>query len=222
MRTNLIFFILITIALFFASVPVHAQNSDAQIPTSQKHFYFVYIAPDRAVNKQTLSEELKKTVESIRSNNDPAIFYLANGSEPVIVKFNLGEDNNADYEVKIDYMIKNNSLWKINVPNDLKYIHEQLKKNDYLDASGHFFYNVTEFDFHVGKDFWDQKCNEKLIGRLFYELNAAQYINNPSFRFNVFFYCPPAEDNYDRENKFGELNPDGINQKVSIQRKQTL
>lgn len=203
--------------LFCLITPVYGQDNTEN---KANQFYFTYIAPDRAVDVAALRDRINETVEKVRKNNCPAIFYLATGTNPIIVKLNTGNDETTtddDYANKIDYMLKTNTSWQLDTPNDIKCIHELLRENSYVNDEGHLRYSLTELDFHVGSNFWEQKCNESFIGRLYFELNAAQYYQNPAFRFNVYFYYPPAlRGNYDMENKFGMLNPDGINEKVTL------
>jgi len=217
-----LFMVLLTTLLFCTTSRVFAQNESEIQSKDQQSFYFIYVAPDRAVNIDVLRKELSAPISRISNNNYPAIFYLANGREPVIVEFNLGKNNQGDYETKFDYWLINNKSWQIDAQYDCSRIQEIFRKYNFVDNNGNLVYNNTEIVFHVSKSFWEQRCNEVIIGELFFELNAVQYVDNPSFKFNVFMYCPRSQDPVDIKNVFGELNPDGINQKVVIQNKQEL
>ena len=206
---------LITSGLFVFSGTMVAQTEKAQ-----QTFRFVYVAPDRRVDKKTLLGEIEKAKQIAETNGDPAIFYLARGERPIIVSLNTGANNQEDYD-KIVNEISNNTSWTVEASYDRKEVRQLIDESGFLDAEGNLCYERYEISFHVGNMFWDRKRNESVIGALFFDINAAKYINNNAFQFYVYLYCPPAEDNKcDREKPFGILNPDDINSNIKVQRKQ--
>ena len=225
MNKKSIMYILSAMTLTMMSLlatPVFGQED--VLENKEQTFRFVYIAPDRTVDIPTITSELKTLKDNTTANGYPAVFYLANGESPVIVEFNIGKNNQEDYERQLKYMIENNTSWRVESTFDRKRVENILSGYNVVDSNGNLTYSSTELSFHVGKNFWDNHWNEKLIGAIFFDLNVAKYIGTPAFKFNVFFYCPPAYDsneNYSREKPFGELNPDGINDKVTPIRKQT-
>jgi hypothetical protein len=103
---------------------------------------------------------------------------------------------------------------KVEANYDRQRIMELLSQYDFVDEEGNCHYGKTEFDFHVGKSFWDRNNNEAVIGSLFFGLNAAKYMDEGQMLFNVFFRCPPSKGGIDREVPFGVQNVDNINHRV--------
>ena len=177
-------------------------------------FRFVYVAPDNTMTQQRLFSALNNHRNHVVNEGSPAIFYMATGNNPIIVKFNLEDDNHNDFESEMLYYMKNSMSTKVEASFDRQKIIELINQYDFIGEGGELKYDKTEFDFHVGKTFWDQGNNEAVIGSLFFGLNAAKYINDGRMQFNVFFRCPTSKGSFDRDNPFGNLNFDGINQKI--------
>ncbi len=177
-------------------------------------FRFIYVAPDNAMTQQRLFAALNDHRNHIANEGAPAIFYLASGNSPIIVKFNLANDNKADFENELLYYLKQSMSTKVEASYDRRRIMELINQYDFIDEKGELKYEKTEFDFHVGKAFWDRGNNEAIIGSLFFGLNAAKYINEGRMQFNVFFRCPTSKGSFDRDLPFGNLNLDNINQTI--------
>lgn len=177
-------------------------------------FRFIYVAPDNNMSQQQLLAALNDHRNHIVMEKSPAIFYLVSNNNPVVVKFNMEGDNSDEFDDSFLYNLRQSMSWNVDAGFDRKNILSMLTQSDFVDKSGEFNYDNVEFDFHVGKTFWDYGNNETVIAALFFELNAAKYMDEGRMQFNVFFRCPPAKGTLNRENTFGEMNLDNINQYV--------
>lgn len=211
--------------LIIGHLTVRAQEETEVVDTPQKKqtFRFVYVAPDRAVDKKTLEADINTIRDNANQDKSPVIFYLANGKKPIIVELNTDENNDSSaYSSKLIYYINNNTSWTVDI-SDRQQIRELLLQKGIIDDQGNLTYGRTELYFYVGKEFWVGSKNETIIGALYFDINAAKYKGNDAlFQYNVYFYCPPGQDNIDRDKPFGNLNPDGINEEVKVRRRQSL
>lgn len=203
-----------TMLLISNARPAKAQND---VSRSEHTFRFVYVAPDLAMDVNSLEKDLKTAHDYAMVNDDPAIFYLAGYEKPVIVEINIGKNNADDYEDVFIWQIRKNKSW--NVENsDRKIVLDLLQKYNLFNAEGNLNWQRTIISFHVGRDFWEGEKNKTLIAPLFFDINAAKYIDDGNLQFNVNIYCPPNYDKFSTEPPFGGLNPDGINEKVPVRR----
>lgn len=210
------------IMMLWGSPLLASAQDENEVEKTGQTFRFVYVAPDRAVDKKALLADIKTVYDNTLQSNSPTIFYLANGKKPIIVEFNTGAKNHDDYETKFLYQINNNTSWTVDV-NDRAHVREILLGKDLFDSQGQLTNGRTEIYFLVGKNFWEGRKNETIIGALYFDLNAAKYKGNEAlFQYNVYFYCPPAQDNCNPEIPFGSLNPDGINEEVKVRKRQNL
>ena len=192
------------------------EMEDDNNPKKEQTFRFVYVAPDNPMSKETLLNDLKDVYENTVKSGSPTIFYLANGKKPIIVEFNTGMNNQDDYEIKFVQQINTNKSWIVDI-SDRQRIRELLLQHGIFDSEGQLAYGRTEVYFHVGKEFWEGRRNETIIGALYFDLDAAKYKGKDAlFQYNVYFYCPPAMNNYKWDKPFGDLNPDGINDAVNV------
>lgn len=190
------------------------EGADDQATIEKQIFRFIYVAPDANMSQQQLIAALNDHRNHIVSDESPAIFYLPSAEQPLVVKFNMDGSNEDDFEGQLMYNLRETMSWPVNANFDRKKIMELLTEYDFMDSDGNFKYEKVELNFHAGKTFWDRGNNEAIIAALFFELNAAKYIENGKMQFNVFFRCPPSKGSLDREKPFGDMNLDDINQRV--------
>ncbi len=219
--SNFSFLLTTVIILILKTSTVIAQEKSQESGIAQKDqtFRFVYVAPDKAMDKQALRTSLEESYKVAIEHESPTIFYLANGKKPIVVEINTGANNQEDYENLFKHQIENNTSWIVDV-SDRQRIIELLLRQNIIDKHGRLTYKHTVIDFHVGKDFWEGQKNEFIIGALYFDMGFSRYKNNDAlFQYNVYLYCP-AQFNYNQECPFGILNPDGINETVKIRKKQ--
>ena len=214
------FFLLVL--LLVAVAPVMAQDDDEALSKDEQIFRFVYVAPDNTMTQQRLLADLEDYRNHVVSEGSPAIFYLAAGQDPVIVKFNLGDDNSEDFDSQLMGYLRQSMSTNVEAGYDRQRILELFTRYNFLNEGGQIAYKQVQLNFHAGKTFWNSGNNETVIGALFFELNAAKFIgdeNGEKMQFNVFFRCPPSRGDFDHEKPFGYINLDGINDKVIPQTK---
>lgn len=193
------------------ALPTKAQERTA---LNEQRLKIVYVAFDEDMDRDKLLKILREP-----EGDEPTVFYSAYNEKPKVVKFNLGGDTQKskdDFEKVFLYDLKRAKTAPINTEFDRKAIMAIIEEADLIDASGNFNYAKLEIDFHVGPSFWGRGCNETLIAALFFELNAAEYIEEGRMQFNVYYRCPNGKRNFDNVIPFGQLNLDNINKLVSV------
>lgn len=195
------------------ALPTKAQERAA---LNEQRLKIVYVAFDEDMDR----DELLNTLKRYSEGDEPTVFYSAYNEKPKVVKFNLGGDTRKskdDFEKVFLYDLKRAKTAPVNTEFDRKEIMAIIEEADLIDASGNFNYAKLELDFHVGPSFWVRGCNETLIAALFFELNAAEHIEEGRMQFNVYYRCPTNKrEGYDNANEFGNLNLDGINELVDV------
>lgn len=198
--------------LLLMSFPVSAQ--DEAEGDDAKTFRFIYVAPDNAMSQQRLLADLMNHRNYAVSEGSPAIFYLASSHDPVIVKFNLPDDNSDDFDSQFLGYLKQSMSVNVEASYDRQRILELFRQYNFIDDEGRMNYKKVEINFHAGKQFWEFHNNESVIGALYFELNARKYVKEDKMQFHVFFRCPPSRGSLDREKPFGDINLDNINENV--------
>lgn len=210
---RLSFFFSLFCLLSTISMPVMAQDEVETTPSKQT-FRFVYTAMDTSIPLQALLKDLQDAYNHALLEG-PAIFYLANGSEPIIVKVNTSDDNRDDFEGGMLAWLKQNTSSTVDGSFDKKKILGLLSEYNFTDNEKNLIYGRTDFEFHVGQSFWNMSNNEVLIAELFFELDLSYFLSSDRFSFNVI--CPRSIEIDDRH-PFGVLNPDNINELISLRK----
>lgn len=205
-------YLFLLLALTLMAIPVIAQDNSGDY--SEQVFRFIYVAPDNTMTQQRLLADLENHRNYVVSEGSPAIFYLASSHDPIIVKFNLDEDNSNDFDSQLLGYLKQSMSTNVEAAYDRQRIMELFGQYNFLDDEGFMNYKRVELNFHVGKSFWDFRNNESVISALFFELNAKKYVADEKMQFNVFFRCPPSRGSFDREKPFGDINLDDINEVI--------
>ena len=209
---------LLACTLFAHNNPALAQDDVEEtvaMPASQS-FSFVYIAQDATMNIQEIEKKLQ-TAWNRGVMEGPTIFYLSRGmDDPIVVKVNVeGDDNRADYESKLLPSINQDIAYSVDGVRDKQGILDLLGMYNFLSEDGMPLYKETNFDFHVGQDFWTAGNNEAVLAALFFELDIKKHIAD-EFHFNVF--CPRTVTYNEDEGPFGILNPDDSRRYVNMDR----
>lgn len=219
--------VLVTMMLHLFLLMVASASAVAQTDKKEQSFRFVYIATDMSVDKKTLRDALKPLRDDAEVKSTATVFYLSNGSDPVIVEFNMNYESESQkesllansigmYDSKLIYSINNNLSQPAEADFDRSKVKELLSKYGVINEEGQSNYKDFFMDFHVGKRFWDMHRNESIIGALYFDLDFSKYYGNNDYQFVVNFYCPPAMDKYNHDKSFGDLNPDDMNRKVLV------
>lgn len=196
------------------------QSENSQVSTgNEQRFRFIYVAPDKEMNRDNLIARLEEYTNHINSEGSPAIFYLPDNKTPIVVTFNLNNGENGDLDDEFIPNLKRTMSWKVSSEFDCEYILSLLSKYDFLDSSGEYKYKQVDFDFQVGSDFWVKKNNEKIIPILYFELNVAKFLGE-RMQYNVYFRGPEYRYNecVDKGMPFGPMNLDDINNKIKPRR----
>ena len=210
--------IILICTMLMSSMSSAAQENDDTSNSSMaaKTFSLVYVAQDETMPIPEMERKLK-TAWNRAVMEGPTIFYLSRGlDDPIIVKVNIEDDDNrADFDNVLIPSINQDISYSVDGPRDKQRILELLFMHNFLDDDGTPLYKETNFDFHVGQDFWTAGNNEVLIASLFFELDIKKHIPD-NFHFNVF--CPRTVTYNNDIGPFGLLNLDDCRQYVNMDR----
>ena len=196
-------------------MPAVAQE-DYESDNEEQTFRFIYIAPDNSMKMDELISDITSVFNSIVDDpQQPCIFYLANGEDPVIVKCNMPGHNEEDFENRLIYMLTDNPTYSFYAKYDRTRIYELVGENDFLNSDGSVK-NPIELTFHVGRQFWGEENGEKIIAAIFFQFNGARYAGEGIMKFNVVFRCQPNLRNYDSSKTFGDSNLDKLSDYISF------
>lgn len=181
---------------------------------------FYYIAHDKDTPVGELIEILTEASVYAERLASPAIFYLANGDNPIVVKFNTPDANENDFEKVLLQELRVKDYHTPAGHKDLLKILDIINENDFV-VDGRMIPD-TFFQFYVGKDFWERECNISIIAALYMILNIEHYINEGMI-FEILShqskeiqsYC--QDPNNPKEYRlFGEQDYNGLNESITI------
>jgi len=209
-------FVLSILSLWVKPVAAQEEIVTEATETASQSFSFVYIAQDSDMPVQEMEKKLQ-TAWNRAVQNGPTIFYLSRGlDEPLIVKVNTeSDDNRTDFDNALLPAINQGVSYSVDGPHDKQQILNLLQEHRIVGEDGAALYKETNFDFHVGQDFWTSGNNETVIAALFFELNIKRYISE-EFHFNVF--CPRTITYNEDAGPFGMLNPDDCRRNINMDR----
>lgn len=220
--TAMVAFLLLLMTFSVISMKAQDIEETSTDVTPEQSFSFVYIAQGNG--EEMPIQEMERKLETSWSaiQRGPVIFYLSRGMDtPMILKANMDEYADLEKErEKFDEMIaslREGIQYSVDGAHDKQRILELLQEHDFVNEKGIPRYVSTNFEFHVGQDFWDFGNNETVIASLFFELNISQYIKyGYDFHFNVF--CPRRLTWNETEGPFGILNPDECRRYINLDR----
>lgn len=209
--------------LFMHNISVIAQEevemeetTSSDVSPASQSFSFVYIAQDATMSIQEIEKKLQAAWNRAVMEG-PTIFYLSRGiDDPIIVKVNFeGEDNREDFDNKLMPSINQEISYSVDGTRDRQRILDLLNFHHFVSNDGAPLYKETNFDFHVGQDFWSAGNNEVVLAALFFDLDIKKHIGD-EFHFNVF--CPRTVTYDEDAGPFGILNPDDCRRYVNMDR----
>ncbi len=193
--------LLLTVA---ASVEAHAGND-----VSGKNLCFVYIAHSENTSVNALSKYIDARYQRALDTDDfVLVLYLANGTDPLIVKVNTEDDNRNDIK-ELERELKEKYSHKVDAGYDLKRIVGLFEELDFMvPYSSKLKYEAVDWHFHVTSDFWAYGYNESLISSLCFVM-GTENLKEENFRFRCYF-SQYDELVYDKEKPFGAKNYSNI------------
>lgn len=200
------------------AIPVVAQEdyTDEEQGTASQSFSLVYVAQDNDMPVPEIERKLDLAWNRAVLNG-PTVFYLSRGlDDPIIMEVDMvNEDVRKNFEETIIAAVNQNVSYTADGRRDKQRLLDILQDHPVLSEDGTPLYKETNFDFHVGKDFWETGNNETVIAALFFELNIIKYIPD-EFHFNVF--CPRSVTYNEEMGPFGALNPDDCRRNINLER----
>ena len=213
-------FIILFLSVFLFGLNLNAQEEGTEEENPYKQFSFVYIDHEAADAVDIISQRLKDMKDDADQYGNSYIFYLSNGSEPIIVKYNMGKDATDDFNKLLGEL--NNAIFhSVDPQTDMDTILKLLLENDFLDEKGNLKNYLSVMDFYVGADFWTLGYNESILAKLYFlfdvpSLEESAKANGKEFIFRV----NASKGNYPKYKEgmpFGEKNLDGVNRVMILQ-----
>ena len=191
-------------------------NTFAQEADASKNYSFIYIAHDVTTPIDRLSEKLREAYREAVQYENVAIFYMSNGTDPIIVKvLPSGDDNRDDFEKVLMTELQEMNSHDVDSEIDAEAIVDLLSENDFA-SYGRINYALVNLDFYIGSMFWTLGDNENIISRVYFVLDIDKF-KYQDLAFNV--YCNEEDFsklNYEEGKPFGEKNLSSINNDITI------
>lgn len=175
---------------------------------SDKTFRFVYIAHDVNTPVARLVERLREVRNNALDDYEDVVFYLANGANPIIVEFNVGENNQSDFDDILLVELNDRNSHNVDAETDKATILDLLNGLDIIDANKRMKYESTQFNFYITPNYWNLKNNDFIIAPLFFALDIPNIKGGQGVQFQI---MEPKEDRLPDGDLFSEKNIDGIN-----------
>lgn len=187
---------------------------------SPKSFNFYFVAQDVTTPTGKLIETLKTYYEDAITLENPSVFYLSNGYEPIIVKVNFKEDNRKDFDDVLLRSIIVNNYHNVGGSIDYQNIVDLIVENNILKEE--YLTKDLNIKFFVGKDFWDMGYNESIVSAVYFTLDCHKY-KNKGLSFEVWSHEADVINDANRISEgvdefmlFGSKNINGISDDFMI------
>lgn len=203
---------LLTLGIFFLSViGAFAQRSE---------FRFIYIDHEATTPVNRLCDDIKQMREDQLESEfgDKVMIYLSTGLQSnnyhMLSLTNLkdlkGEDNDNDEAFnKIISALQSSVYHAVSAKNDVANIIKLFKDYRVINADYSLNHNHITIDFYVGKNFWLQEYNHKIIAHLFAALQLDK-LSTALCDINI-HYPSEAPISYSINQPFGRYNLQNIN-----------
>ncbi len=171
------------LVLLFAICCSAFQNIQAQ-KKIERDYNFHYISHDRATPVNKLSSALQSAYDDAVEYDNIAVFYLANGSSPMIVRVNTPDDNRGDFPRLIGQLQEVISH-DVDAYSDVDSIMSFLETHPFAESDGHLRYQSVNWKYFVSSIFWTMGYNEALIATLYWALDMKRISHNEEFALYV-------------------------------------
>jgi len=176
---------------------------------SEKEFSFYYITHDIKTNVPKLTKTLQSAFNETLEYQNQAVFYLANGEEPVIVRVGTPNDNQKDFPALIGQLQEKMSH-DISADYDINRIVALFDTVQIISQEGKQLFNMVNWNYYISSEFWSMSYNESVISTLYWTMNMDQLKMEDEFYVNIY---RSTEDEFalDKKMPFGPKNMSGIN-----------
>lgn len=187
-------------------------QSDAS--RKEKSFRFVYIAHDVNTPVSRLVERLRANRNDAMEGGEDVVFYLASGSNPIIVQYNVGENNKSDFDDLLLAELNERNSHDVDPETDLNTIFELLNNLNIVDQNKRLNYMSAKFNFYVNPKFWTLKNNESILVPLFFAFDIP-HITGGRVQYQL---MEAREDRLPEGKLFGDKDVEGINKFTATDR----
>lgn len=207
--------IMLLVCILFPVKDVNAQQT--------KNYQFVYIDHEVNTPVNQLCKKLKDLYDDAYETGDVLIIYLSTSlpseGNCMLSLTNLKDvtEKNLDTEEAFDKIIgalQNSNYHSVNPKADVYNILKLFETYNYQDDNGKLSYKNVKLSFYVGSRFWTLGYEYSVLSYLYALLDVA---NMPQGTFSYNIMASLADKpKYEEGKPFGELNLQGINEKVTI------
>lgn len=197
--------ILIYLFICLLTLPLSAQNDDSR---KDKTFRFVYIAHDSSTPVGRLIDRLRHVRNDAMEGYEDVVFYLASGNNPIIVQYNVGDNNQSDFEDILLAELNDRNSHNVNAETDLTSIYKILSDVGFVNENKQLNYESASFNFYVSPRFFTLRNHEAIIAPIFVAFDIP---NIRGGRVN-FQLMESRDDRLPEGPLFGDKNWEGINE----------
>ena len=210
----------ITLMILLVCILFPFQSISAQ---QTNNYQFVYIDHEVNTPVNKVCQKLKDLYDDAIETGDVLIIYLSTGlpAEGYCMQSitNLKDvtDSNLDTEEAFDKIIgalQNSNYHSVNPKADVNNILKLFENYNYLDNNGKLAYKNVKLSFYVGSRFWTLGYEYSVLSYLYALLDVSE-MPLGAFSYNVMASLTD-KPKFEENKPFGELNLQGINEKVKI------
>ena len=173
-------FVVILVAVVAFVLPLGAQN------TKNKTLNFIYISHTPKTQADKLIDRLRSEFDRARSMKNPTVFYLTNGTTPIVVQMNTANDNRKEFD-NIVYRLQTVRSHSVNAQTDVNKIIDLFTELNIVDENGAPQYKKVEWTYYIDSSYWLSNNHESVIARLYWvldmqSLEASNYLRVSIYR----------------------------------------
>ena len=170
---------------------------------AQKMLRFIYVAHDENTVTQKLIYTLRDYFnDAINYPEEVAtVFYLPNGSYPVVVRVNTEGDNQKEFD-KIVEELQSKRSHEVSRDEDIAKIPELFNE---IETDGYETFTNVEWIYFINSTFWELGYNESIVASVFWIMDMQKLIKSGHLDLK-FFYEETDVLPIDNDHPFGLKN----------------
>lgn len=215
MKSSLLSIVLLLVGMVLPIQIINAQQA--------KNYQFVYIDHEINTPVNQLCKRLKELYDFAEQTDDVLIIYLSTGlpsdGNCMLSLKNLKDvtEKNLDSEEAFNNIIgalQNANYHSVIPKADIDNIINLFDTYSYQDESGALKYKSVKLNFYVGSRFWEQGYEYSVLSYL-YSILGVEDMPSGTFSYNIMI-SHSDKPQYVEGKPFGDINLQGINEKVNI------
>lgn len=194
--------VFLSVIISICALSLFAQPYD----THNQRLSFLYIAHDENMSVYDLIERLRSCYDDAINapEEEAAVFYLPNGSHPIVAKVNTADSNQEEFFTIIEEL-QSKRFHDVEPSVDIETIMKIFNENDIIDEAWEYTYDEVEWIYYINSTFWGLNNNENVIAALYWGLDMDKLINDRYLRVQI-FHSRQDTIKYNNESPFGTKN----------------